>query len=183
MISVDLDTIKGVAPRLPSHWTETRLEAAIYCLEHNNHASGVKIEVNDKDSDHIVEWKKPVDSKVRAMWADHDVAAEHGAEGVAAVMAKAKTPYTILRRSSKSTGIDYWLTDKKSKKSVSNSLLLFQDESARLEVSGLMTGTNSQYNARVKKKEKQTQRSANTGLPAYVSVTDFGRPRTTFKKV
>jgi hypothetical protein len=183
MTNLDLDDIKTLAPLLPSHWAESRLEAAIYCLTHNGHKSGAELEANGRSGGHKLVWKKTIGAKVRNVWSDHQVATEIGAEGIAAVMAKQLTTFTILSRASKTTGIDYWLTNKEEETKPENELLLFQNKAARLEVSGLLAGSDAQYKARIKQKIKQTHRSISTGLPAYISVTDFGRPRTTFKKV
>ncbi len=47
---------------------------------------------------------------------------------------------------------------------------------ARLEVSGIGKGNQSQINTRVKLKTEQTHTSDAQGLPAYIIVVDLGRP-------
>lgn len=47
---------------------------------------------------------------------------------------------------------------------------------ARLEVSGIRKGNQSQINTRVKLKTEQTRTSDAQGLPAYIIVVDLGRP-------
>ena len=49
--------------------------------------------------------------------------------------------------------------------------------SARLEVSGILNGTESQFATRVKQKLKQTEVSDRTKLTAYAVVVEFGQPQ------
>jgi len=77
------------------------------------------------------------------------------------------TDYTVIERSKKLTGFDYWLGDKNEKLPFINS--------ARLEVSGILNG-NENISKRVNQKLKQTDPSDNTCLPAVVVVVEFGTP-------
>lgn len=80
------------------------------------------------------------------------------------------TDLTIIERSRKGTGFDYWLGNQDS-----TAILPFQ-HMARLEVSGIRKGNQSQINARVKQKTEQTGASDAEGLPAYIIVVEFSRP-------
>ena len=64
------------------------------------------------------------------------------------------------------TGFDYWLT--------SNDERNFFE--ARLEVSGLLKGTQAEIAQRQREKLRQTLRSDDTRLPAYVLIVEFGLP-------
>jgi hypothetical protein len=103
-------------------------------------------------------------------YADPDEAVEDGACAVAILLVRRITGRTKLELSRKGTGIDYWLglPDDPGRP--------FQSK-ARLEVSGLLKGTDAQVNARVSQKQRQTQRSDSTGLPVYVVIVEFGRPK------
>jgi hypothetical protein len=80
------------------------------------------------------------------------------------------TDLTVIERSRKGTGFDYWLGTQGS-----TTTLPFE-RMARLEVSGIRKGNRSQINARVKQKTEQTRPSDARGLPAYIIVIEFSRP-------
>lgn len=56
------------------------------------------------------------------------------------------------------------------------------DFKARMEVSGIRNGNDSQVRARVKQKLRQMNRSNDQELPAYAIVVEFGRPLAEIKK-
>ena len=73
---------------------------------------------------------------------------------------------TVLERSRKGTGFDWWLAAEDN---------LFQ-AAARLEVSGVMRGSARRINGRLRERIAQTERSDRSGLTAYVAVIEFGGP-------
>jgi hypothetical protein len=86
---------------------------------------------------------------------------------VAILLIRALTGYTVVERSRKGTGFDWWLgTDDN----------LFQGK-ARLEVSGILRGTRRRINSRIKARLAQTSQSDNLAVTAYVVVVEFGTPR------
>jgi hypothetical protein len=104
---------------------------------------------------------------MRRYWNDLEEATEQGATGLALLLLRSLCGYTVVERSRKGTGFDWWLgTDDD----------LFQAK-ARLEVSGLLRGSNRRFNSRMTARKKQTRRSARSRLVAYVVVTEFGTPR------
>lgn len=78
-----------------------------------------------------------------------------------------------MQRSAKGSGVDYWLGNE------SDDVGLFQKK-ARLEVSGILVGTNSEMQRRLKRTLAQTAPSDSTSLPAYVAIVEFGAPQTLF---
>ena len=76
------------------------------------------------------------------------------------------TGYTVIERSRKGTGFDWWLA------SADN---LFQ-ATARLEVSGIMRGSPRRVNGRLKERLAQTERSDPSGLTAFIAVVEFKGP-------
>jgi len=113
-------------------------------------------------------WQSP-DDQTRRCWADPNVATEHGACGVATLLVPEISDLTVVERSRKGTGFDYWLGEKNDEGP------LFQGK-ARLEVSGIRTGSDSTVASRVKQKLRQTQPSDGS-LPAIVVVVEFGSPQ------
>lgn len=176
MILIDLENLKSIVPDLTESWATSRLEAAVFCLDYNGHRSRIKMNVSPNNNSFVIHWKMSMDQRVKNTWNDVQEATEKGAEGIAAILVNELTQYKVIRRSVKKTGIDYWLGYKE------NETLLFQD-AARLEISGLIDGTNGEFNRRVKDKSEQVKQSNATRLPAYISITDFGEPRTMFKKL
>lgn len=104
-------------------------------------------------------------------YADLQDATENAAVGLALATIIDKTNYKIIERSMKSTGIDYWLGEK------DDPGPLFQRK-ARLEVSGILKGSDSDITKRVNSKIKQAERSANSGLSVFISVSEFTQSKT-----
>ena len=143
-------------------------EAGSVCLESEGHTQGVQLTVRgDVNNRYSVRWH-PVDDQARRAWGDATEATEYGAAGIAALLTERVLPYTIIERSMKDTGFDYWLGDGASD--------LPMERVARLEVSGIRHGNDSDIRRRVKDKLKQTDRSDSVFLPAYVIVVEFGNP-------
>jgi hypothetical protein len=78
-----------------------------------------------------------------------------------------RTEYTVIERSRKGTGFDYWLGTEAD--------TLFQNK-ARLEVSGIRSGDAHDIRRRTKQKRRQI-RPAAEALQAFVIVVEFGTPR------
>lgn len=176
MKRIDLEKIRNCVPALSESWAEHRLEAALICLDHNNHTKGIECIHTSKDKKYSLHWKTEVSDTLKRTHGDIQDATEIGAEGMAALFADELTPYRLVHRSHKGTGFDYWLGYE------TDGRLLFQ-RCARLEISGLINGSDAEFKRRISEKKKQTKRSESTNLPAYVSITDFGIPRIAFEKV
>ena len=109
---------------------------------------------------------------MRLAYFDLQRATELGACGVALLLTREMTDLMAIRQSRKGTGVDYWLGPANQ----SSDTLPFQN-AARLEVSGLLSGTDKQFNTRLRKKLQQSVPSDDTGLPAYAVVVEFSRPQ------
>lgn len=158
----------GITPRVGAYLAE----AATTCLEEERHNPGVAMQI-DGDCDHRVRilWLEQANRIQRARaWMDADVATEHGACGIAALLVAELTEYTVVERARKGPGFDYWLGKKDS------AVPLFQ-EKARLEVSGVRRGDDRAIESRVRRKIKQIE-PADPRLPGVVAVVEFGSPRT-----
>jgi len=73
----------------------------------------------------------------------------------------------VVERSKKGPGFDYWLGD-------GDDDLLFSGK-ARLEVSGILSGSANKISARFRQKKQQIKPSDHLA-PAYVAVVEFGNP-------
>jgi hypothetical protein len=143
------------------------VQSAVLCLEGQGHKSGVLLTVQGAFSAAFrLLWSMDVTEAMRRYWNGPDEAAEQGAYALALLMLRALAGLTVLERSRKGTGFDWWLASEDN---------LFQ-AAARLEVSGMMRGSARRVNARLKERVAQTERSDPSGLTAYIAVVEFGRP-------
>ena len=110
----------------------------------------------------------PTDQQTRNCYADLPFATEFGAYGVAVLLVELLTDLTVVERSRKGTGFDYWLGPKGS------SAPLFQ-EKGRLEASGILNGGDSQVRGRLREKLAQLV-GGGVPLPGYAVVVEFGTP-------
>jgi len=175
METLNISELNNGLPTITPAFGQEVAEAAAFCLQKNSHKSAecvlncIKTIKNDTE-DFLLVWDE-LDSRVESTYGDLDVAAEHGAMGLAVLLSIKLTKYTTLERSMKGTGIDFWLGNKDGK--------MFQKK-ARLEISGLFHGTESQFKSRIKQKFKQTNASDDTGFDCFVSVIEFGKPIASF---
>lgn len=149
----------------------TCAEAAAVCLEDQGHRDRVTLQINGLQSCEIeIQWTA-IDDTIRRFNADEEVATEYGAYGIAALVMPYLTNLTVIERSVKGRGFgfDFWLG------SITSPQQLFQRK-ARLEVSGIRNGSETALQSRVNIKLKQITPS-DPVAPGYVSVVEFGTPR------
>jgi hypothetical protein len=144
-------------------------EAAAVCLEENAHTSGVALAVDGMSKETFeLNWAT-LRTAHRKTYADLQDATELGAYGVALLIVRQLTGKTVVERSVKGGGFDWWVGDP------DPSGLPFQGK-ARLEVSGILKDRDGSLNPRMKQKRNQTDPSDSLG-PAILAVVDFGQPR------
>lgn len=143
-------------------------QAAVVCLEHEAHTSAAQLSVvGDFNATYSVTWSEAVTEAKLRFWNDLEEATQQGAYAVAILLIRALTGYTIIERSRKGTGFDWWLGTEDN---------LFQGK-ARLEVSGILRGTARRINSRIKARMTQIRQSDQLALTAYVVVVEFGTPQ------
>ena len=170
-VVLDLRELESGIPALTQALGRVHAEAAAVCLENQGHQEPVRLTVRKIDTpQYDLRWPALTDTMRRA-YEDMERATELGAYGVAILLIRDQTGLTAIRQSRKGTGFDYWLGP-----DGADDQLVFQD-AARLEVSGILSGTDSQFLTRVKQKLKQTEASDSTGLTAYACVVEFSRPQ------
>lgn len=167
---LDLNDLgNGKIPAITSAWGMAMAEAAGVCLESQNHTRGVKLQViGDLMGFDILNWPAITDQTRRA-WYDLQEATEYGATAIAVLLSKNELGYSVIQRSRKGTGFDYWMGD-----SDKNPL----QRKARLEISGILRSRGNvarEVRARVIQKLQQAERPGSTS-PVYVIVVEFGSP-------
>lgn len=148
-------------------------ENAVVCLCRQNHQSGVEMTCcGIKEQPEVLEWETVFTDQMDRSYNDQEDATENGAVCISILYALHHTDYTILQRSRKKTGFDYWLGKKGD--------IIFQN-AARMEVSGIFNGVK-RIDERVRQKLEQVRPSDNTGLEAFISVVEFSQPCIKFVK-
>jgi hypothetical protein len=163
--------------------------ACLVCLSDHNHESGVRLrllpESGKKASKggssanpaticpspgafQLVWDNPPITDAHRRSFGDRTEAVEFGACAIAMLLILKLTPYTVIERSWKGTGFDYWLGHRDPEEPFK--------AAARLEVSGIHKGNDSVVRRRVGQKLEQTKPSDGL-LPAYIVVSEFGEPK------
>lgn len=162
---LDLGDLGHGLPAITPNFGMALAEAGGVCLESQGHVQGVQLFVRGyRNKRYPLAWP-PVTDQARRCWNDPEVATEHGAVGIAVLLAQKEIGYTVIERSQKGTGFDYWMGD-------GSSFLL--QKKARLEISGIRRGSD-RVKTRVRQKLRQTDPSDGS-KPAYVIVVEFGHP-------
>lgn len=164
---LDLSDLAQGFPAITSAFGQYLAEAGAVCLESQGHPQGKDLSVQgDHSRQYSLQWPLVTDQMMRCL-NDPQITTEHGAVGIAALLVKKLVGCSVVERSRKGTGFDYWLGD--------HAVMPFQNK-ARLEVSGIRQGTDITVRKRVREKLRQTDPSDGTALPAYVVVVEFGTP-------
>lgn len=161
--------LPGISPGTAAYLCEN----AVACLFRQQHSSGVLMSCKGVDNNpEAINWTTQFTGQMDRSLNDQEVATEHGAACISILYALQHTEFTVIQRSRKKTGVDYWLGRKDA--------ILFQN-AARMEVSGIFNDP-SKVSARVKQKLGQSDQSDITGLPAFISVVEFSTPSIDFVK-
>ena len=163
---INLESLYEGMPAVTPAYGKCLAEAGAVCLDEVGHQCGVELQVKGlHKTKYRLLWPE-VTPQMKNCYNDLQDSTENGAYGLAFLLIKQLTDYTVIQRSRKGPGFDYWLGRE------GNSL--FQN-TARLEVSGILKGTASKIASRVKQKLAQVSPSDGTS-PAYIVVVEFGNP-------
>lgn len=143
-------------------------EAAAICFEDNNFIGSASLKIEGEQTAQFTFTWACVSQQVKDMHNDLVYETEYGAYCIAFLIIHHLTDYKTIRRSKRKTGFDYWLGD-------TNSEYPF-DDTAQLEVSGILKGNAIDIKRRIKEKQKQVKQSNAGQLPAYIIVTEFSQP-------
>lgn len=167
MNNLDFNTLNNM-PGLTAPLAGMLSEAAAICLQNQKHASATEIDVNGlKEDKYVLAWNAPNTQQQRA-YNDIQEATEWGACGIAILLVQKITGNVVVERSRKGTGFDYWLGK-------DDQDPLFTNK-ARLEISGILQGDDTQFRSRIKQKENQMNVTKDIA-PGYVAVIEFSNPK------
>ncbi len=138
-MTIDLTKISQGLPGLSKVSGQHLYESCVVCLTRQNHLSTETAfsVYGDKEIDCTLIWENIFDDQLDRTWADQFYATEHGAVCLAILLALKLTDYTIIEKSARKNGFDYWLGEKDD--------ILFQRK-ARLEISGIFKGKEKDIN-------------------------------------
>jgi hypothetical protein len=155
------------SPSLSPGRCEFMAECAVAVLNRRRHSPGVKLLLDGDCEDQFeLRWEAD-DENLVASFADTQEATEHAAYAIAILVMSKIVPNCVVERAAKGLGFDFWVGEGQHE-------LPFQGL-ARLEVSGILRGSNSEINRRVNVKRNQMQVSDGLGK-GYVAVIEFGTP-------
>src|SRR5260370_18901814 len=158
---------EGSMPGLTRACGTSLAEAAAVCLEERQHRTGVTFHLTGVRAEQFsMEWP-PVDDQARRCYNDLQEATERGPYGIAILIVCDLAGMVVVERSKKGPGFDYWLGN-------GDDDLLFAGK-PRLGVSGILSGSRSQAQARMRQKKEQGKPSDHLA-PGYVAVVEFGTP-------
>ena len=170
---LDLNELRNGLPAIMPEWGSVLAQIAGVCLESQDHRQGVLLRITGFVNNTYTLFWPPISDQALRTWADLQEATQYGATAIAVLLAKKEAGYSVIERSAKGTGIDYWLGHEAEGPPFQNK--------ARLEVSGILSVEGSDRDVeravarRVREKLKQTQSSSGP-LPTYVVVVEFGSP-------
>jgi hypothetical protein len=142
-------------------------ESAEFCLHRNHHPGPVRLTLSgDITGLGYLEWDAPEPTSALRTYGDLKRATEDGACAVAIVVVTQTEAFPAVMKASQGTGFDYWLTS-------NDDTNLFL---ARLEVSGILSGSARSIHTREHAKIQQTKQSDETKLPAYAAIVEFSNP-------
>lgn len=144
-------------------------EAAAVCLARQGHGQAFALRVRGNLTADLKLRRRPLTDKMRRAHADFQEATEVGAVCLAFAVITQCTPYTVIERSFKGTGIDYWLGHRDEGP--------FYQNKARLEVSGILDGSESLIRSRIRQKKKQAEMGGRWEYPLHIIVIDFAEPQ------
>lgn len=152
------------------------LEAAVLCLQRQGHSSPKKGEITgDWNEVMSISWEHRNQKDLEISWDIFD-AIEQGATAIALLLVDYKN-YRVVERAQRrlpgggASGFDYWLENMNSE-----NLSGFKNK-MKLEISGILKGTEVEINRRVKEKIEQVSVSDHLDAGAIILVVEFGNPK------
>lgn len=171
---LDINEISQGLPGLSTVSGKHLYEGCVVCLTRHRHKNSDTVfnVYGDNEINYSLIWDNIFDDQLDRTWADQFYATEQGAVCLAILLALNLTDYTIIEKSARRNGFDYWLGQKGD--------VLFQKK-ARLEISGIFDGKEKDVRKRYQIKVRQTNISDSLNLPACIGIVEFSNPMAIFQ--
>jgi hypothetical protein len=167
---LNLANLQHGLPAITPAYGAVLAEAAAVCLTDQGHTSGTQLEITGDLTESCELFWPEVSEQMRLCWNDLEYSTEQGAYAIALLLVGWLTDFTVIRRSRKGTGYDYLLGYVETSQGDN-----YLRGMARLEVSGIRSGTTPMVKSRVKLKLEQVKPTDGI-LPAYIVVVEFSGP-------
>lgn len=176
---IRLEDLAHAVPALDAVAAAFHQANCMMCMDDENHASGVEMEVEFNNSKELVSviWEGFVTPQMARVYADRNKRVDFGACAIALLLIPAFTEYIAIAQSATGNGIDYFLQS-----ADADDELIF-NTGAYLEVSGIQSETTANtISDRIQSKRRRLQRQAKalftsaSDLPTYICVVEFSRP-------
>ncbi|MEZ5042502.1 MAG: hypothetical protein R2828_21555 [Saprospiraceae bacterium] len=179
MDKLNLDDLKNGFFGLSKNIGAFLAEAAMICLDLNNHSTGTILNLSGfSEKSFILDWTDEVTPELSNSWKDLKEATEYGATALAALLIFPISGMVITGRVPQAEQSDYVL--QKPGNYNKNSTL----PEAFLEVSGILNEkAGNTINMRVEKKKRHIQQGALRNYPTYIIVIEFGIPQSQIAKI
>ncbi|HEX9640084.1 MAG TPA: hypothetical protein VGB13_02080 [Candidatus Krumholzibacteria bacterium] len=161
-----LAALESGQPNLTPAMSRMLAEAASVCLADQDHPNSVELPLRGDEEDAFGLVRLSVGGATRRSYNDLQEAVEWGAVAIALLVTRHLSGYTVVERSRKGTGFDYWLGDEEE--------LPFQKK-ACLEVSGILNGPE-RIASRIAEKLRQVERGRGR-VSGFVVVVEFSTPQ------
>ena len=173
-IVIDEEMLREAIPGLIESLAGYMHGAILMCLHHHGHQSGLPCQLRDFEktlaTTEII-WTKPFTDSIRRTYGETSYAVEFAAEGIACLTIRAFTEYTVIERSIKHDGVDFWLAARDD-----GGEYPFQ-RAARMESKGITHARSLRdIKTATDKGINQSKQSDHTLLPAYIIATEFSKP-------
>lgn len=165
-----LESLENGMPGIEPALGECCAHAASVCLEHETHTPyQTRLRVDgSRDVTYDLTWA-PATDQMRRSRSDLQDATEWSASWVAALLVEDIFGYQVLQRSWKGTGFDYWIGYS------DNIDPMFQNK-VRLEVTGILHGSEGDISARLKDKLNRFEEHQHELPTMVVVVCKFSAP-------
>ena len=157
---LDFNELRNGLPAITPAFGAALAEACAVCLTSQGHEPGVELQVEGNFTGTFQLFWPQVTDQMQRCWNDEEYTTEQAAYGVALLLIKRLTDFTVVERSRRGTGFDYWLGNP-----LQLAELPFQ-RTVRLEGSGIRSGDRRQISSRVRLKLEQVKPTDDIA-PAY----------------
>ena len=171
MGALDLDSLAQQIPVIIPEAAGFYKHNCMICFDNQGHSTGVGLSVEREQGNTQlpVRWVGTVDSQMRKAYADLKKATEFAGCAIGLLLVRELTELTAVEQASIGTTVDYWLAPQST-----DDTLIF-NHVARLETSGILEELGR--NTVDRRAREKLDRLETPGLPAIITVVEFGSPK------